>query len=446
MPHTGRTLQEALALHQAGKLRMAAERYAAILRSDPGHEWATVMNALLAIDQERLDEGIQLLTHAAALFPRNEVALAGLGTAQLQRKDYVAAEQALRAALELSPDDTAVNRNLGIAVKNQGRHREALRFFRNALAAQRGYPAGQGALAPAPEMRRISGVKLSHDLDQLEFLSELFPDREDVARARKQLGEFKASHPELVDDCFALRNLNERDLGEIGWFYNRLLHDPAREACERAVSPQLDLRAAEDTLLDCGKAFVVLDDFLDQAALRELQRYCLEATIWFEVKDHGGHVGAYFDEGFDHDLILQVAKELSAAMPRVLGDARLTQAWAYKYDNRGGGTRAHADQALFTLNLWITPDGANLESSGGGLDIWDVEAPSDWDFSGYNADAAGVEAYIRGHAGRCTGVDYRENRAVLFRSRHFHRTSPFAFGSRYTDRRINISFLFGTAQ
>ena len=34
-----------------------------------------------------------------------------------------------------------------------------------------------------------------------------------------------------------------------------------------------------------------------------------------------------------------------------------------------------------TSNFWITPDEANLDPQGGGLEVWDVEAPLDWDFA-----------------------------------------------------------------
>ncbi|MCS5516925.1 hypothetical protein NWF32_24530 [Pseudomonas qingdaonensis] len=36
------------------------------------------------------------------------------------------------------------------------------------------------------------------------------------------------------------------------------------------------------------------------------------------------------------------------------------------------------------MNFWITPDEANLDRDSGGLVVYDVEAPSDWDFETYN--------------------------------------------------------------
>ena len=35
----------------------------------------------------------------------------------------------------------------------------------------------------------------------------------------------------------------------------------------------------------------------------------------------------------------------------------------------------HADAAAVNVNFWLTPDDANLDPDGGGLVVWDKEAP-----------------------------------------------------------------------
>jgi hypothetical protein len=40
-------------------------------------------------------------------------------------------------------------------------------------------------------------------------------------------------------------------------------------------------------------------------------------------------------------------------------------------------------------------------------------------------------------------VPYRENRAVLFKSRFFHRSDVTQFANGYENHRINITMLFG---
>jgi hypothetical protein len=40
-------------------------------------------------------------------------------------------------------------------------------------------------------------------------------------------------------------------------------------------------------------------------------------------------------------------------------------------------------------------------------------------------------------------VAYRQNRVVIFNSDLFHETAPFKFRKGYTNRRINLTMLFG---
>ena len=96
---------------------------------------------------------------------------------------------------------------------------------------------------------------------------------------------------------------------------------------------------------------------LSAPALAALQRFCLEATIWFDCKEHGGYLGAYLHEGFDHPVLIALAHELQAnGSAASSAGHRLTQMWAFSYGQSGGGTRKHADKAAINVNLWITPD------------------------------------------------------------------------------------------
>lgn len=49
---------------------------------------------------------------------------------------------------------------------------------------------------------------------------------------------------------------------------------------------------------------VVLDDVLSPPALAGLLAFAQQATVWHEAKN--GYLGAYFDEGWNCPLLLQV--------------------------------------------------------------------------------------------------------------------------------------------
>ena len=117
--------------------------------------------------------------------------------------------------------------------------------------------------------------------------------------------------------------------------------------------------------------------------------------------------------------------------------------WAFKCDSRQKGVNIHADFAAVNVNFWITPDEANLDPMHGGLVIWDVAAPLDWDFSRYNNDEAAIRNFLAGKKAKSVTVPYRANRAVIFDSDLFHETDRIAFRDGYANRRINITMLYG---
>ncbi len=119
----------------------------------------------------------------------------------------------------------------------------------------------------------------------------------------------------------------------------------------------------------------------------------------------GHYLGAYLIDGMHDTVLTDVALELHRAMPRVMKDHHLKEMWSYKYESssrdeeKRTGIHVHADDgelihtllvwfscicrfllaisyfhisitfsaAMVNVNLWITPDEANLDPSSGGL-------------------------------------------------------------------------------
>jgi len=136
--------------------------------------------------------------------------------------------------------------------------------------------------------------------------------------------------------------------------------------------------------------------------------------------------------------------------------------WAYKYESDvlanddGGdndnstrveestGVLTHADDAAVNVNIWITPDEANLDPDSGGLVVFKTKPPEDWSFREYNAQAEYVEEHLLKPSGFANvTVPYKQNRAVIFDSLLFHRTDQHRFKPGYENRRINLTILYG---
>ena len=217
-------------------------------------------------------------------------------------------------------------------------------------------------------------IKLTHDIAQLRYLMSrdiLVPHAEEIcagyARVLEKLGG-------LPQDT-TLVSLDDAALAASSDAYNRLLHlPPAPVPIEGPLSRDTDFTAADQALANDQPVPVVIDNVLSSAALSQLQRFVCDATIWFEVKDHGGHLGAYFEEGLACDLLIAIAEALRRALPRSLESLRLAQLWAYKHVQGGTGTDLHADIGRISANLWITPDQASLDPQLADRDLADANA------------------------------------------------------------------------
>jgi hypothetical protein len=239
--------------------------------------------------------------------------------------------------------------------------------------------------------------------------------------------------------------LTPADEDAIGDGYGRLVHVRSTPRLDRALSDRWDPVAVEDAYLDRAPGVVVIDDFLTPEALDGLQRFCLESTVWSGNRYPHDRLGAFFVSGFNCPLLLQVAEELRAAFPRVIGAQHgLRQLWGFKYPPYlPGDSTIHADFAAVNVNFWITPDRANLDPSSGGLLVYAIDAPPTWDFADYNERLDTIKEYLRQSRPRVIDIPYRENRAVVFDSDLFHATAEVRFRPEYEHRRVNVTMLYG---
>ena len=167
-----------------------------------------------------------------------------------------------------------------------------------------------------------------------------------------------------------------------------------------------------------------------------------------EANDMARHVESQIaafreNEGRPPRVLLAIADQMRRALPRVIGDYPLLQAWGFKYDQRLQGINMHADFAKVNVNFWITPDEANLDPASGGLILWDKESPSDWPFNEYNNPGPMVHKFLKEGGAKAIRVPYKANRAIIFNSALFHQTDDIHFRDTYEDRRVNITLLYG---
>ncbi len=318
----------------------------------------------------------------------------------------------------------------------------ALRRFLDAGRALDAMPLPLRHLArPAASPAVVSLFKLAHDLQQFRYL----------VRRRVLPASFLkrvSGHARLLDEMLEggefFRAVDDALARRLGPAYGRLVHSyRPGPAPGGALNPSLDFARIERDFRSGTPPVAVIDGVLSREALSRLRRMALESVMWHDVK-LPGYLGVRLDHGLACGLVFQIARELRERLPSVLGKLPFQTAWAFKYAPGERGIGVHADGGAVTLNLWITPDRANLDPDSGGLTFYDARPPADWAFEDYTAyDTSRVRRRLEASGARWLKVSYRANRGVLFDAKLFHGGDGVRFRDDHVSRRVNLAFLFG---
>ncbi len=440
-----------LLLHDRGELEQAATAFRTALVHDPRHAaaHANLGRALQDLGEE--DAALASFERALAVDSRLPEAHFGRGRSLEQQDRWAEAEAAYRAALAARPEFHEAENNLAAALLAQGRYGEAQDAFDRLRERLRGpvVETAEGLVAVAPARPGAAVATRFSLLDRAQQLEHLLRQRRIepgfgavVERLRTVLSEFG---PDDGPDW--RRALTAAQAERLGGALERLVHyADAPRLAGPAINPALDFDAIAHAYLTGDPPVVQFDDFLSAEALAGLRRFCQDSTIYFGA-DPAGFVSATMAGGFNCSLMYQIAEDLKAALPSVLGRHHLSNMWSYRHRAAGGGVLAHTDMAAVTFNFWIGPDAANLERESGGLVVYAKEEPLDWDWMQINRQKnrpevqAEIEAFLDGAPEIV--IPYRCNRAVMFHSNLFHRSDRFTFADDFASRRVNISLLFG---
>ena len=432
-----RLVTEALAHHQAGRLGEAEAAYCNALTLAPRHA-ATHHNLGVVIAAQgrhhaaiaQFDAVIAAEPNYAAAHYNRAVALVELG----RRRDAI---MGFTRACALEPDRYDAHRALGFLWLGEGERGRALDHFARTYELRRGDDRTGIAVKSLTHATRC---KLLHDAEQFHYLAGRSRDGrrfETLARIYTEVAS------ELSEEA---SRLSDRQLDRLGDDYNTAIAIcGAAELAGRAVGTRPDRDAITRRFLDEGRGVVMVDDLLTPAALSGLLRYVLESTIWHDFGYIDRFVASYLEDGLACPLLLQIADELRAEFPQLLAEHPLTQAWAFKGLEGRATVDAHADDAAITVNFWLTPDAANLNPQGGGLAVCRVPPPDSWTIGDYDSDRQRAVTFLAQQAGDTVTVPYRQNRAVMFRSRLLHRSDRPEFKTSYENHRISMTLLFGKA-
>jgi len=500
-------LKAAMAHHQSGRLLEAENLYKEIIRADPDHADAIHLLGVIAHQGGHQQIALDLIAEAIDIDSENPLYYSNLGETHFALGEIPEAIDCYASALEIAPDFAQAYGNLGNALKLQGNpdeaeaalqravsispdlaaahfvlgdlyvdrgeldaaecslstclelapeHREAATLLALVNAALGNYDAAADCFlsrlrtAQSPD-RQISAEqesfyttsvgKLMHDAEQLEYLVTRGVLPETFKAIVAECRQFIDGAPELCGThTFSIAKMCTPGFRDA---YNRLhfhRHTPA--IIGAALNSQLDFAAVEAGFLRDGRRYTYVDDLLSPEALAGLQNFCLESTIWYKM-EHEDEVGTMVSNGFSCPLLFQIVDELRGHLPNVIGKNVLRNAWSYRYYGEAPGVRAHMDNGDVTVNFWITPDSANLNSDSGGLIIWNKRAPADYARNTKQQADAVLHRLLSEPDTRKDHIPYRCNRAVVFDALTIHGTDDFEFRSGFENRRSNITLLYG---
>jgi predicted O-linked N-acetylglucosamine transferase (SPINDLY family) len=127
-------LQEAVGMHQAGRMAEAIGIYEQIIARVPNHFDATHLLGVIALQEGRLQQAKDFITSALRTNPRHPAALNNLGMVYLRKADLELAHSQFQRAVKVQPNFCEGLANLGTVLRQLGRPREALVPLRRAYS------------------------------------------------------------------------------------------------------------------------------------------------------------------------------------------------------------------------------------------------------------------------------------------------------------------------
>lgn len=414
------------------------------LAAAPGFIPALCNRGMAYADLKRFAEAVADLDHALRQAPGMVEAWVNRGTVLHELGLFADALASYDKALQLQATNRSAWVNRGDALVGLKRFTEALENFDRALE-----------IAPGPAAfvkRAVTLHALGRLAEGLEAADEGLRMSSDFSRAHEIRGRILLEMDRIEEGLASLERsggpvYDETDFKRRHDAEQRTYLSAQGRPCggERLAGPAINPANAETVAREWATRVpkvVVIDDLLTPEGLEALRRFCWGTAMWKRPYP-GGYLGALPQYGFAAPLLAQIAEELRATFPTVLADHALRLLWGFKYDSAMKGIAVHADQAAVNVNFWLTPDEANLDADRGGLVIWNVCAPPNWDAEVYNRDEGRIRAFLKDAGATAVTVPYRANRAVIFDSDLFHETDAFRFKEGYLNRRINLTMLYG---
>ena len=284
------------------------------------------------------------------------------------------------------------------------------------------------------------GLLIKHEYEQLTYIDNDLDGIRNMKFSKEYYEFLKKNYSSVINNSFNMEKIEYKNKIQL---LQQLYNKPPKSFSNNLLNLNNDIKSIEHEYVNSNPEIVVIDNLLTPEALLSLQKFCNSANI-FKRPYPNGYVGAFLSHGMSNEFLLKLSEDLRLTYKEIMKDYKLIQSWIFKHDTNQKGVITHADVAKVNVNLWISRQESNLSPKTGGLQIWKKIPPDDWSFGDYNYDinSKKMEELLKKDKAEKIQVPYKENRAVIFNSKLFHKTDRFDFKDNFTDRRLNLTFLY----
>ena len=229
-------LEDALALHKAGRLKEAEAAYRALLTADPANADAWHFLGLLEAATGRLEIAQKSILEAVSLDGKRPTFHYNLGFVLQGLERFNQALSHYRKSVELEPNQPAAHYNAGLVLSRMRRYAEAIEYFESAVRLQPAYAEAWGNLGAAKRSLGDNQGAIAACQKALDLNPNQAEVHATLGNAIKELGDYAGGiahyrkalelNPNLVTAHFNLGNT----LVEMGQI------EDGREALEKAAA------------------------------------------------------------------------------------------------------------------------------------------------------------------------------------------------------------------
>ncbi len=270
-------LQEAITLHQQGRLADAERVYRQILQQNPNHSDALHLLGMAALQSGQLERGVRLLDKAIRITPDAAPAYSNRGVALRDLGRLSEAVQSYDRAIALEPDFAEAYNNRGVALGDLGRFGEALASYDRAIALKPDYVQAHNNRGIAlKELKRLDEAMASYDraIGLKPDYAEAHSNRGVALRDLKRFEEAVASeeraialrpdYPEAHNNRgLALKDLNRFEEAIASYDRAIALKQNYAEAHSNRGLALRDIRRFEDAIAGYDRAIAPKRDYAD---------------------------------------------------------------------------------------------------------------------------------------------------------------------------------------